>query len=1056
MSCVVPKSCCRREGTVFTVRLFSLFTAGALLGALAATSVAQQMASAGQPSSLQAPVAPAARKMPVTPKAPPIPLVEKLSETWRWRTIEGPGGTARFSEVRPWKRGASSPWTTAGCSRTTDTPGSASPAGGDCRCQAMHDVVPQPDGLIAIFDSAILSISGAGTVTTLVEAENPYQITKPCHMPDGSLLVGIGDRIVRIDESGMHEAFPAPARPQHLGGVFLGPDGAPWAYTDRTLSRRAGDVWEQVAPAPELPRNLPRFKGAVTLDKQVCLLPLVLEASSGGYRWDGERMSLLKGIDPPGLVLAVTTTPDEQVIVAMRGPQLRVLDHGVWSEARLPDDHQGFVRSMCLTPDDRLAVVFASGDLAVCDLRSSCWEQHDPRDVGAGAFVNALHPASAGGVWAGTSVGVARWDGTRFADVHVELPALGMRLDHVTAVCEDSRRRLWVGSGAGFRGAACLDDGHWTLHAEEEGGVGNHFVHAIRLDGDDVWFLLLGDMSGDWMTGGMVRLRGDTFTQFMTDSKGQPMPRCYDLLRLSDGRLLAGTLGGLMQMDDDGWTRVKNGPPIAPERGVFALHETADGSLLVGLGLELPGAYRLHDGTWHPITSESGRIAPAASFCETEGGVVWFASALGLFQLDGDTCHDVSSLLPARTIWPLLPDGEHGLWLGMLGGGLARFCPEDTLPPRTLAPSLEFGDDGEVVASWYGVDAWDATPADQLRFSVEVDDKVIATSAPESWSTRNSRRVPLGKLSPGPHSLTITAMDSLGAIEPEPVRHRIPSVSERSPLLASAWAVFGAGLVLLLAIGWALMSWMKGRHERQLAQAEQAELNARLTALTRRLLSTQEDERQRLSRELHDNLGQICTALCIDIQRAARQPDAGRRGETLEHAHGVAREMLDRVRRMSSELRPLLLDDHGLQNAVSVALTEFTAVNGVDVQANLQFAGPEAPREVAGHIYRILQEALTNVAKHAEAQTVDVSLTTSEQEIALSVTDDGRGFVPEALALQSRCGLLSMRERAELAGGTFDLQSSPHGGTSIRVSIPLKRFGAEGRHAAQSGNDRHG
>jgi two-component system, NarL family, sensor histidine kinase UhpB len=299
-------------------------------------------------------------------------------------------------------------------------------------------------------------------------------------------------------------------------------------------------------------------------------------------------------------------------------------------------------------------------------------------------------------------------------------------------------------------------------------------------------------------------------------------------------------------------------------------------------------------------------------------------------------------------------------------------------------------------------------------------------------------------------------VDSLGNVETEPARREFSGGLGAASALASPPVIIALGLVLLAAIGWAVLGWLTRRREREQARQSQAALTERLTALTRRMLSTQEDERHSLSRELHDNLGQICTALCIDIQRAARQPDPDRRSQTLEHAHGVARDMLERVRRMSFELRPLLLDDHGLQNAVSAALADFTAVTGVDVQTDMQFTGGEAPREVAGHVYRILQEALTNVARHAAAQTVDVRLLTTETAIDLTVSDDGHGFEPEALPLQRRFGLLGMRERAELMGGSFRLQSSVHGGTAIHVSIPFKRSGAEGRHGAQSGNHTHG
>jgi signal transduction histidine kinase len=159
---------------------------------------------------------------------------------------------------------------------------------------------------------------------------------------------------------------------------------------------------------------------------------------------------------------------------------------------------------------------------------------------------------------------------------------------------------------------------------------------------------------------------------------------------------------------------------------------------------------------------------------------------------------------------------------------------------------------------------------------------------------------------------------------------------------------------------------------------------------------------------------------------------------------------------MSSDLRPLLLDDHGLQQAVAAALTEFTTVTGIDVQRELQFKGPELSREVAGHVYRILMEALTNVARHAKAHTVDVRLTTSEESTELKVSDDGEGFDPEALPLEQRFGLLGMRERAEIMGGSFSLTSSLYGGTTLHVSIPRRRSRAQGDHEPHTGSGRDG
>jgi signal transduction histidine kinase len=157
-----------------------------------------------------------------------------------------------------------------------------------------------------------------------------------------------------------------------------------------------------------------------------------------------------------------------------------------------------------------------------------------------------------------------------------------------------------------------------------------------------------------------------------------------------------------------------------------------------------------------------------------------------------------------------------------------------------------------------------------------------------------------------------------------------------------------------------------------------------------------------------------------------------------ERALTTVRGALDRVRAISSMLRPAVLDDLGLEQAVRTVLSEFTTRTGVDGQLEIEMESARIPDAVAGHIYRILQEALTNVARHASASTVFVNLRATGERIELSVKDDGAGFSTSDVPTSRRFGLLGMRERSELMGGSFRLESAPGTGATIHVSIPLK------------------
>jgi signal transduction histidine kinase len=147
--------------------------------------------------------------------------------------------------------------------------------------------------------------------------------------------------------------------------------------------------------------------------------------------------------------------------------------------------------------------------------------------------------------------------------------------------------------------------------------------------------------------------------------------------------------------------------------------------------------------------------------------------------------------------------------------------------------------------------------------------------------------------------------------------------------------------------------------------------------------------------------------------------------------------LLDTIHEVVARVRPPLLDDLGLKDAVQSYLSDYEHRSGIAVRATLRFECAEVPAVVSENVYRILQEALTNVSKHARAIEVHVELLVSPKHATLIVRDDGGGFDPAALD-GKRLGILGMRERAELLDGTFTVHSEPGKGTEVRVSLPIR------------------
>lgn len=242
------------------------------------------------------------------------------------------------------------------------------------------------------------------------------------------------------------------------------------------------------------------------------------------------------------------------------------------------------------------------------------------------------------------------------------------------------------------------------------------------------------------------------------------------------------------------------------------------------------------------------------------------------------------------------------------------------------------------------------------------------------------------------------------------------NVSHRVPI--PGWAAWGVGLDV----------------------TRRREAEARMEALSRRVLAVQEEERRAVSLELHDDIGQALTAIKLNLEGLLRRPDAARVPAALEDSVALVEGAIREVRSLAYALRPRILDDMGLAHALGWLVERTRERSGLVVTADVAVPGPAVDATTSAACFRIAQEALTNVVRHSGATQVHVSLAADADAIVLCIQDDGQGFDLGAVQVRARrgdgIGVPGMEERARLAGGRFEIQATAGSGTRICAVFP--------------------
>jgi signal transduction histidine kinase/ligand-binding sensor domain-containing protein len=662
------------------------------------------------------------------------------------------------------------------------------------------------------------------------------------------------------------------------------------------------------------------------------------------------------------------------------------------------------------------------------------------------------------------------------------------RFRGVLRIVEGNDGSLWIGTTEGL------------LKHDPQSGKTEYFLHDPARSsslGRGYVFGLLADRAGRiWVgtTGGLHRLRqdGSGFDRFPVRPGDPTSPSdnsCTVLYEDRMGRLWDGTRSGGLNLIDPTTGRAQRIPVVPTDPHALAHHyvtsilEDSRGDLWIGTGGG--GLARLvsldpdRGARFERVTARDGLIDDdVMALAEDDDGSLWVSTRQGLTRFD-----PLHATFVSYGIADGLPSSEgslsaaarsaHSLYFGTMNGlvEIPRGTPFPIAEPAPLVltsiRTLEGGaaparspwppqrmevDFRNVLTVEFSVVDFD--PHRRHRYAYRFADKE------SGWIDLGTRRLlTFTDLAPGDHVLEVRGRGARGGWSDPPVRFSIRVVP---PFYRTAW--FQALVVLFVAGG--ALSWHAGRtarlarRNRQLTElralAESALDDARikekevkdafeqLQRLTRRLESAKEEERKRIARELHDEMGQLLTATKMSLQilqrRTLDEPTLSR----LTDMVNLIDQMIRLVRELSFDLRPPLMDELGLLSAVRGHLDSISHRTDLRITVNADNLPRRIPPEVEIAAFRIVQEAVTNTMRHAAATSVDVALRCAGDQLAIEVHDNGQGFVPGAGAGDGaggedrpHLGVAGMRERAQALGGHVSIDSRPGQGTTLRAMLSL-------------------
>jgi signal transduction histidine kinase/streptogramin lyase len=765
---------------------------------------------------------------------------------------------------------------------------------------------------------------------------------------------------------------------------------------------------------------------------------------------------------------------------------LRDRDGGLWagtSTRGLVHVHNGvtdlFSQTDGLSGDDVSAIledregnVWIATEGGLDRFRASPVVSYTPHQGLSSGRINSVLASSDGSVWAGTYDGLNRWANAGVTVYHErraqsapgnpplvsrpvrEFTGAGMPRG-VQSIFEDSQRRLWLSTA---RGVGYLENDRFVLvngvpsgvtRAIVEDGqkalwIANPGVGLFRLDRDgrdveqtswavlrhkDVVSAVAADPSGDglwfgFFRGGIVHFADGQVRVSYAASDGLADGRVSNLFADSAGSLWIAADGGLSRLKDSRLATMNSMNGLPCDAVGWVVEDTAH-SLWLGMACGLVHIERTEIDAWM-AASETGKdgnamtyrvraavfdhadgvrmfvgasyyTAPAAA---TSDGKVWFMSQDGLSVVDASRL-TVNRLPPPVHIEQVIADGQTYDVTSAVRERLR-------LPP--LIRNLQVD---------YTALSLVAPEKMQFRYKLEGWDR--------DWQNVGTRRQAFyANLPPRPYRFRVIAANNSGVWNETGAS---VDFSVTPTYYQTTWfPALGAGMALALA--WAahrLRLYMVQKHERE------------ITALNERLMKAQEQERIRIAGELHDGVMQEMLAVTMMLGTAKRRiPDESDARATIDKIQEKMMRVGTDIRQLSHDLHPPALQEAGLPAAVRTYCEQFSESSSIAVECDADDAVHDLSRGAALALFRIVQEALGNAAKHGQVRHITVHLGRANGVVSLAVSDDGIGFDASGLGTSGGLGLIMMRERASQLNGKFEFESAPGRGTTIRVVIPFR------------------
>jgi signal transduction histidine kinase/ligand-binding sensor domain-containing protein len=618
-------------------------------------------------------------------------------------------------------------------------------------------------------------------------------------------------------------------------------------------------------------------------------------------------------------------------------------------------------------------------------------------------LVLAMFQDREGRFWVGTHGGLSILD-----HGHFRIPGGPILPDEavVQAICQDRQGTLWFGTRQGL--------------ARYENGVTRFLTKKDGMAADDIHAILEAANGDLWVggNGGMTRIHNGEFTRW-TEKDGLPSANIWSFYEDNDGVLWIGTYdGGLVRFKDGKLTSysVKDG---LFDDGVFRILEDAHGYFWISCSR---GVYRVSkrdlnafaSGDLKKVTSTAygkidgmldiecnGGVEPSG--VKTRDGKLWFPTRNGVAVIDpASVVHD--SVPPLVMIESSVVDNV-----------VAPVNASLRIPPGR--PNVEIS-----------YTAPNFINAAQTHFKYRLE------GLDSDWVDAGGRRIAYySHLIPGEYLFHVIAANSDGVWNQE---GKTLAITVLAPFYETRWFQM---LVLLTLGAIVAMSWRYRVSQLQRAQAAQQ-------AFSRQLIASQEAERKRIAGEMHDSLGQRLVViknlafLLLRSRKSASADDSD--AQTIAEISDEASSAIAETREISYNLRPFQLDRLGLTKAIEAMIRTTAMASAIHFTSELDNIDDVFPEDLRINFYRIVQEALGNIMKHAQATDANVRVKRRIENVILTIEDNGRGFTPaerSPLPSLSGFGLTGMGERARLLGGELRVRSIRARGTTVLLEIPLRQ-----------------